>query len=335
MPASSQRLRPEPSGELYEELSLELVVDGGPHLGFGHVGRCLALWEELKGRAVFCVSDPSVAALLRARGASVLDRPAAPLADSGGTPFVVLDHAAPASVAQVRTLQARGRRVALLDDAGPARAAADLVIDPPTAAAWPAAAGRRLAGFEHVLLRQEVRTAVRPKACADFAGGRRTRGGVLLAMGGSDPAGLTPVLAASLEAVGVEVTVALGPGYRGSFPTAGTVLGDHGMFIGALARAELLVTGYGHTLLEAAHLGVPAIAVVHRPEHGLHARAFCRAGTAWVLDLAAGQPAGELVDLVARLLADTPARAQMAARGRELVDGFGAGRVLAVLEVLA
>lgn len=297
---------------------VEIVADGGPRLGFGHVGRCLALWEELDGRAAFRVQDATVAGFLRARGI-----PAAP---AGAAPIVLLDRAQPIGEREVRVLHATGRRVVLLDDLGSGRMAADAVIDPPTAAAWPQATGVRLAGFEHVLLRREVRGAASGAAPDNDDG-------VLLAMGGSDPAGLTPPLAEALVAAEIKATVALGPGYRGLRPAAPSIVPE--AFIAALAEAALLVSGYGHSLLEAAHLGVPAIAVVFRAEHLPHARAFCGEGTARMLDMTDGPRPAELAALVNELLGDPQPRAAMSKRGRELVDGSGAARVAAALQALA
>lgn len=294
---------------------VEFVVDGGPRLGFGHVGRCLALWEELERRAAFRVRDASVAAFVRARGVTT--------AATEGAPVVVLDRATPVPREELYALRERGCCTVLLDDLGPARAIADVVIDPPLAAAWPPTAGICLGGFEHVLLRRAVRAAVR----------RGTpRLGVLLAMGGSDPAGLTPVLAEALSAAGIELTVVIGPGYRGMSPTRGRLLRDPADFASVLADATLLVTGYGHSLLEAAHLGVPAIAVVQRPEHLRHARAFCQAGTACELDMTMDFDPARVVMLVDRLLSERDIRVAMEARGRELIDGHGARRVAEVLK---
>ncbi|MFI5009050.1 MAG: hypothetical protein ACHQDY_02110 [Solirubrobacterales bacterium] len=308
---------------------VEIVLEGGPRLGFGHAGRCLALWEELEGRAVFRVQDAAVSGFLQARGAPVV-------AGGGHAPFVVLDRAAPVAPAEVRALQDAGRSVALIDDLGPARMQADVVIDPPTAALWPAASGLRLAGFEHVLLRREVRAAEPVLPLASGSGfGSAAGGGVLLAMGGSDPAGLTPGLAKALSAVGIDVAVALGPGYRGMFPTEGSVLASPDAFAGALAGAELLLAGYGHSLLEAAHLGVPAIAVVYRPEQLPHARAFCAQGTARMFDLTVRSRSREVAQAAAELLAEPRLRAEMSARGRQLVDGLGARRVARALMELA
>jgi len=297
---------------------VEIVADGGHAVGFGHVGRCLAIAEALAGEAAFTVSDPDAAAFVRQRGGR--------LAGDDRAPVVLLDRRAPTPAAEVRTLQGQGRRVALLDDAGEARALADLVIDPPTAAAWPPTPAWRLAGFEHVLLRADVRDAR-----AGAVGGDR----VLLGMGGSDPAGLTPPLAAGLAAAGLPLDVARGPGYRGADPAHGRLLPSPAAWPTALARAALVVCGFGHSLLEAAYLGVPAIAVVFLPEHREHARAFAAHGTATTLDMTAGPRPEALAALAAVLLADPAQREAMAARGRALIDGRGAERIAAGLRALA
>ncbi len=327
MSTSTRSAQSQPVHATAGEPLVEIVLEGGPRLGFGHAGRCLALWEELEGRAVFRVEDAAVSDFLQVRGAPVV-------AGRSHAPFVVLDRAVPVAPAEVRALHAAGRRVALIDDLGPARMEADVVIDPPTAALWPAASGLRLAGFEHVLLRREVRAA-EPVLPLAPRFGSAAGGGVLLAMGGSDPAGLTPGLAEALSAAGIDVAVALGPGYRGMFPTEGSVLASPDAFAGALAGAELLLAGYGHSLLEAAHLGVPAIAVVYRPEQLPHARAFCAQGTARMFDLTARSRLGEVAQAAAELLAEPRLRAEMSARGRQLVDGLGARRVARALMELA
>lgn len=303
---------------------VEIVADGGRRLGFGHVGRCLALWEALDGRATFCVHDEPVASVLDETAARFLHARGVPLAPAGGAaPLVLLDRAEPTSEQEVRSLQAARRRVVLLDDLGSGRMAADAVIDPPTCAAWPSAAGLRLAGFEHALLRREVREA---------ALATDPKEGVLVAMGGSDPASLTAPLSEALAAAGIEPTVALGPGYGSASPSEPQITSE--AFIPALARAALLVCGYGHSLLEAAHLGVPAIAVVSRNEHLPHAREFCRAGTACMLDMTADLRAGEVAGLARRLLSDPSRRAAISKRGRELLDGAGAARIAAAMRGL-
>lgn len=315
------------AGELAGAPILEIVADGGARLGFGHLGRCLAVWERLGDRAFFRVEERLAAAFLEAHG---VEPP--PRGGAQPPPLVLIDRGGPTDAEEVRALQDDGRKVALLDDLGSGRDAADLVIDPPTCAAWPAAAGARLEGFEYALLRRDVREAAAPTAMAAEPG-TPSDGFVLVAMGGSDPDGLTVPLAAALRAAGLAVVAALGPGYQGARPCGEVVAPER--FPALLARSDLLIAGYGHTLLEAAHLGVPAISAVSRREQLPHAWAFARAGTARVLDVTDGSRFGEVAAAAAGLLGDVGARARMAARGRELVDGAGAERVAQALRALA
>jgi spore coat polysaccharide biosynthesis predicted glycosyltransferase SpsG len=288
---------------------VEIAADGGERVGFGHVGRCLAVAEYLEANAVFRVEDPAVAEFVSNRGGVCVT--------NSDAPVVLLDRAGPTDADGVRELQACGRRVALLDDRGNGRMVADLIIDPPTAASWPPAAPRRLAGFEHVLLRREVREsrqAAKPR-------------GVLLALGGSDPTHLTPALAEALRSQDLRVN--LGPGYAGPRPEHGELLTGPHEFVGGLASATLLVAAYGHSLLEAAFLGVPALIVVTRPDHREHAEAFVSNGTAQIV------ATENVAEEVSRLLADQPLLEAMSARGRALVDGRGSQRVAAAILDLA
>ncbi len=288
---------------------LEIVADGAGALGYGHLGRCLAVAEQLDGEVTFALKGEA-AAFVAGRGARVGACPQAPV--------VLIDRRRATELHEVRGLAATGRRVVLLDDLGSGRAEADLVIDPPTAAAWPPTPAWRLGGFEHVLLRSEVRHA-HPSA---------RPAGVLVAMGGSDPTGASAPLAEALHGAGLEVTVNLGPGFTGRRPSAGRVLEDR--FVEALSEAELLVASYGHGVLEAAYLGVPTIVVVTLPEHRLHASAFGAHGTAEVLDM---EPHAVAVRACA-LLADGARREAMRDRGPRLIDGRGAERVAEAIAAL-
>lgn len=306
-----------PTASLANPLAV-LMVDGGERVGFGHVGRCLAIWEELGGRAVFDVEDAGIVRVLTTLGAPVS-------AAHSSAPVALIDRRAPTSAAEVQRLHARGQRVCLLDDPGAGRLSADLIVDPPTGTSWPPSGGRRLAGFEHVLLRRDIRAAARmgPRSAS-----------VLLAMGGSDPEGLTPALAAALSTAGVAVTSVLGPAYRGPRPS-GEVLADPHDWPRALAGAGLLVSRFGHTLLEAAHLGTPALAVAVG-EHALRdARVFAAHGAAQAIGIAGHGDAARVAERVLALREDPPLLASMSARGHELVDGLGAARVAAALEELA
>lgn len=289
--------------------SFVLRVDAGPQVGYGHAGRCLALWEHLRERCAIAVADSAAAEFVRRRGARV----AAPADRADVT---VIDRAPAASVAEVR--EAGNTVVCLLDDAGPARELAAAVIDPPTGQAWPPANGTRLGGFEHALIRADIRAA-RSEPLPGV--------GILVSLGGSDPTGLTEPLCAALGRAGVATTAVLGPGYDSGRPD-GDVLRDPALWPRALAGADLLVTGFGHTLLEAAHLGVPALAVPRNEPDAREAAAFAEHGT---MDCASPD---DVVAAVGALHGSDRAR-EMHRAGPALVDGLGAERVARALEAMA
>jgi UDP-2,4-diacetamido-2,4,6-trideoxy-beta-L-altropyranose hydrolase len=297
---------------------LTILADGGRDAGFGHVGRCLAIWEELDGQATFAVQD----ALLRRK----LEALEAPIADPGlSTPLLLVDRRRPTGAAEVAGMQARGARVCLLDDPGEGRASADLLVDPPTGSAWPSTRAPRLAGFEHVLLRRDVRRATRrPSAGID----------VLISMGASDPEGLTPALATALRAADISVLAVLGPLYHGARPDC-DVLDDPQEWPQALAGANLLVGRFGHTLLEAAHLGTPTLAIASSEPALREATAFATHGTAEAIRMDGPADAAGVVERVLALLGDPARLTAMSRRGRQLVDGHGAARVAAALLELA
>jgi spore coat polysaccharide biosynthesis predicted glycosyltransferase SpsG len=301
-----------------DTLLVAILADGGARLGFGHIGRCLAIIEQLDGRAAFAVRDPDVARVLESRGIPLVaaDAPARVL---------LVDRRDPTGAQEADRMRASGRRVCLLDDPGDGRMRADLIVDPPTARSWPPWGGRRLAGFEHALLRRELRAAA-----GHGLGGVE----VLLSMGGSDPEGLTPVLARALRAVGISVLSVLGPTYQGPEPV-GEVLTDPQDWPRALAGAHLLVGRFGHTLLEAAHLGTPALALSTSADSAIAAAAFAEHGTALTLHVARPSAAGEVAARALALLSDGERLEGMSRRGRELVDGRGPGRVAAALQELA
>jgi spore coat polysaccharide biosynthesis predicted glycosyltransferase SpsG len=321
-----------PVGAVASPLAI-LVVDGGQRIGFGHVGRCLAIWEELGGRAVFAVEDADVVRVLTTLGA--------PLGgDPSSAPVALIDRRTPTGAAEVERLQAQGQRVCLLDDPGAGRDSADLVVDPPTGASWPPAGGRRLAGFEYVLLRRDMRAAAsttRGPGVTDapaLTDAPPRDVDVLLAMGGSDPEGLTPVLAQALDGAGIKVTSVPGPAYHGPRPP-GAVLADPRAWPAALAGAGLLVGRFGHTLLEAAHLGTPALALTTDERTTIDARAFAAHGTCASMQIDGPGDAERVAARVLALCEDRIRLAAMAVRGRSLVDGLGAARVATALRELA
>lgn len=292
---------------------VELLADSGHSVGLGHVGRLAALAEELGESAAFVVTDEHARRWLEVRGFPVNDRPM-------GAEVVVLDRVSQVDVEYVRGFQSAGAVVVLVDDPGPARAVADVVVDPPTLAAWPPAAGRALQGFEHALLRREWAAA---RATA------QARNTVLLTFGGTDPYGLSSLAADALVGLDVPVTTVLGAGSR--VDVVGMVVRSPPDFADLVRTSQLLVTAFGGTVLEAACVGTPVISVCTRDDHFRHAVDLARYGTLRVVDARDGVTGETLRAEVENALDDDTWLASAADRGPELIDGLGAGRVAAAL----
>lgn len=98
-----------------------------------------------------------------------------------------------------------------------------------------------------------------------------------------------------------------------------------------LGSADLAIGAGGVSLLERMALGVPSISVVTADNQGLAIEGAARRGA--TIDAGAiGELSPEkLAGTIAELADDRAARAAMATRGRELVDGRGARRVAEAL----
>lgn len=295
---------------------VDLVADSGHSVGLGHVARLAALAEELGTSAQFVVADEDARRWLEARGLRVTER--AEKAEPAAV--VVLDRVHEVAPDEVRDLRETGALVVLVDDQGPARTVADVVVDPPTLAAWPPAAGRVLGGFEHALVRREW-VAARAVAAA--------RDRVLLTFGGTDPYGLSALAADALTGSPVPVTTVLGIGSQTE--VAGDVVRSPADFAVRVRSARLLVTAFGGTVLEAACVGTPVLSVCTREDHFRHAADLATHGLLRVVDARAGVTGEALRAAVEAALDDTAWLTSVAEAGPALVDGRGAGRVAAAL----
>ena len=119
----------------------------------------------------------------------------------------------------------------------------------------------------------------------------------------------------------------LGPGYDGP-PPPGRVLEDGALWPRALAGAELVVCGFGHTLLEAAHLGVPAVAIPRHDARRPRGRGVLRSRRRW------RWRAPTTRSPPSSALRGSDRLREMRRTGPALVDGHGAERVAAALEAL-
>jgi spore coat polysaccharide biosynthesis predicted glycosyltransferase SpsG len=166
------------------------------------------------------------------------------------------------------------------------------------------ASTRLLLGPEFALLREGL-----PRR-SDPIAGAGTR--VVIAMGGTDPLGLTQPIADALSAY--DVRVANAANFDG--------------LIDSFSWADVAVIAAGTTMWEVGYIGIPAVAVVVADNQRAAAKAADAAGFVVSVD------ATDVARTVDSLSNDPERRITMRAAGQTLFDGTGAARVAdAMLEV--
>lgn len=336
--------------------------DASPEIGFGHLMRSLALGAvaaDCGSRVEFLVrKDEGAVAALRESGFPVAWlKPeqrwdpavlmSAMKAQGDGQSWVVIDsyEVTPEYCRQIREA---GARVLVIDDLAQQPCPVDVVVNPnihaPALAYDVLPETRLLLGPAYALLRPEfLETAPRDGVRAEA----RT---VLVTLGGSDRQNLTCRV---LERIGrlprdilsrLSVHVVLGPGYRHHQALGETlararfavVVHEKVLTISRLMReADLAVTAGGGTLLEAAHMGLPVLAIIAAHNQAPAATEFGRRGIAVLLGQGDWADPGAVARALGVLIRDPAGRAEMSRRGRALVDGHGPARVVQAMREIA
>ncbi|HET6899174.1 MAG TPA: hypothetical protein VFK70_12530 [Vicinamibacteria bacterium] len=166
---------------------------------------------------------------------------------------------------------------------------------------------------------------------------------VLLSFGGSDPQGLTLKAARALQDLDptVELVAVAGPAFSfrrefealsAGLPRRVPLINEAGGHIAELMlEADVMVGSGGMSVYEIAALGTPGIILGQNAREDRRMRDFAAHGTVEYLGLGTEVDEGVLASAVKSLLADAARRRAMSARGRALVDGFGAARAAEVV----
>jgi len=303
-------------------------------MGVGHLMRQLALaqaWTGRAGRVVLATAEPSGAPVTRWRdsGFEVRQLPAGSVDDA----TALLDLAAAEEPDWISfdgyhlhpTLQQEvagaGHRLLVVDDHGAVgHYAAEVVVDQnlgATAADYAEGppGSVLLLGPRYALLRPEFGDDLPARSVAS---GRPSR--LLLTLGGSPDAGLLDIVRAGVSEVRcAPEVVEAGPGMP--------VLDMAAL----MASCDLAVSAAGSTCWELCAAGLPAALVVTAPNQAPIATRLADQGVAVNLGPSTELTAAVVAAGVEGLARDPARRAVMAARGRALVDGRGAGRVVAVM----
>jgi UDP-2,4-diacetamido-2,4,6-trideoxy-beta-L-altropyranose hydrolase len=335
---------------------LLIRADGDQHIGTGHVMRCLALAEgALAAGGVATLASVRLDAGLAARvtRAGLTVRPGSAQASSrqeaawliaearrAAADWVVVDGYA-FTAAYLSALRDAGLRVLLVDDF----AALDhypvaLLVNHHVFAEpglYPAAGvPPLLLGPGYALLRGEfVRAGSGPAPLPPR--GRR----VLVTLGGADPNDVTSRVVAGLRLLpedDLQVTVVAGPAnpHRASLERLAAdprirLLPPQEAMAPLMAAADVAVIGAGGTAYELACLGTPIVVAAIAPSQERLALALERAGMAVNLGPYEALTPGTVAMVAGGLLANQAWRGRLRDRGRALVDGRGAARVLAAL----
>jgi len=338
--------------------TLIVRADASIAMGTGHVMRCLALaqgWQDAGGNVVFAMaqSTPAVDARLRSEGMEVVRLKDLPNALEDAREIAALAYARDAACVVVdgyqfdseyqRNLKNAGLKLLFVDDLGQCKHYfADLVLNQNVHATenmyhHREAYTRLLLGPRYAMLRRDFRPWRRWHREITPNSHR-----VVVTMGGSDPDNMTAIVLAALRAVkvdGLDVIAVLG----GSNPHADSLerfanqtsrirfLKDAVNMPDVMAWADIAVSAAGSTCAEMCFLGLPAILIDLAENQTPVAQALGQKQIAIHLGSSKEVTAAEIAGKVQSLLLSAEQRIYLSQRSRELVDGEGAGRVIAAI----
>lgn len=336
--------------------TLLIRADANVAMGTGHVMRCIALaqaWQDAGGRCVFAMAEstPAVERRLLEEGVEIKHIAATPgteddakqtcyLAGQIGAAWIASDGYQFGSAYQL-AIKAAGLKLLFVDDNGHAEHySADLVLNQNVHASadlYPSlgASTRMLLGPRYALLRREFAT---------WQGWKReipaTARNVLVTMGGSDPDNFTQKAVEGLQAVKEEnlrIRVLVGGSnpHFASLEKLRTVSGNGIQLVRdatdmpeQMRWADLAVAGAGSACLEMCLMGLPALLIDLAENQTPIANEFGRRGTARHLGNSKTVTLDQIERETRQLRVSATERSFMSERGRELVDGSGAERVV-------
>lgn len=299
------------------ELEAIFLTEAGATSGFGHLTRCVALYDALASLRCKCglvVSGEAPCSVVGTRTRRFQDwrNPEAAQACVSGFDIVVVDSYV-ADIAVYRAIAEAVPVAVYFDDTARLRYPRGFVVngnpDAPRLAFRTSQDAALLLGVQYQPVRAEFISALQRTA-------RPRVERVLVVSGGSDVGGTRDLLstAAKDSYPGAHVDVV-------ESPRTAVEMAD------AMLRADVALSAAGQTLYELAATGTPTIAVCVAENQVAQALALHRVG-AIRLSGQWGKPV-VLSTLVAQLgsLELRDARAEMSASARALVDGQGASRV--------
>jgi len=324
-------------------------------MGTGHVMRCIALgqaWQDAGGRVFFasCCESDGIRNRIREEGFTLVELPGAypgseedlsttlELATQAGAAWIVVDgyHF---DLAYQQALRAAGLRLLLIDDYNHLpQYECDLLLNQNINADKLAyrinSDAKQLLGTHYALLRHGFSPGLEKKERGFPDLGTH----VLVTLGGADPDNATLSVVDALRQLdvpGLQAKVIVGSAnphgeilqeITGGQGSSIELLGSVANMPELMRWADIAVSAGGSTCWELCCLGVPFMTLVLAENQSGLAAELDRRGIAPCLGCA--PPVETIAKAIGHLLPDHDARVRCSAAGKELVDGFGAERVL-------
>jgi UDP-2,4-diacetamido-2,4,6-trideoxy-beta-L-altropyranose hydrolase len=329
-------------------------------MGTGHLMRCMALaqaWQSGGGHSIFSMAmrAPALEDRLRAEAMGLTHFLTRPGSADDARQTVALARQTEASVVVVdgyhfdaeyqRIIKEAGFRLLFIDDYGHADYYwADIVMNQNIHAHAELYSNRAshtqlLLGTRYVLLRREFLAWRGWKREIPLVGHR-----VLVTLGGCDPDNVTLKVIQGLQEVeieGLEAVVVVG-GSNPHYEELQSAIRDSSFCISLqsnvknmpdlMAWADVAVSAGGSTSWELAFMGLPSLVLILSNNQRPIAERLDGLGVAVSLGSHENLSSVVIAQQLTRLFVAAEMRAEMAQRGRELVDGEGTARVLMCLE---
>jgi spore coat polysaccharide biosynthesis predicted glycosyltransferase SpsG len=331
-----------------------LHCDADRTRGMGHLLRCSMLHGNLAGPGSLLAAAPDKTArgYLESSGLPWREIPSrfaggglgfelAGIAKDIDARMVLLDRK-DNSRELVLTLRQQGLLVVDLEDVGPGRLEADILLDPhiQPGSAEAAIGGRATCCFgpEWALIHPEF-AARRANSATDMRSDSTSQLRVAVSLGGSDPSGLTGRVTTALAKVDriLEINIVLGPGAESAcLPKAGKhkviIHNSLGSLAKLLASCQLAFVSGGITMFESLCLGVATVVVPQHEEQYINASRLARRNALLVVPPPGGDNSTLGLELAAReVTGNESLRSKLALAGAALVDGQGVRRLESLL----
>ena len=323
------------------ELRVLFRAPAGPRRGFGHLVRCRSLARALGVRPLIAIRGGQRArTAARALGCDVIEGSAAAIVARVAPQVIVVDDPIASNARRwIACARRFGCRVVTVHDLGLGACEGDLVVDGSIVrAATPVRRGRSLDRPAGEPEGSPLRTWLRgpkfalldPAFASPIRAVRRPRAPhVLIALGGGPRAALGYAIARAVRREMPWALIRIAGGFASASPVDRSRIVWTGPLDGLareLAACDVAVVGGGVSLYEACARGVAAVGVPVVVPQRPTVRGFVTAGAARG-DAGSAPDAEQVARDVVTLLRQPGTRRALAAQGRKLVDGRGAGRV--------